>query len=90
MRELLLITAMVPFSASAQAGHDRAVAQSARVDTTAQSVPVEPRRTPTALVSSRQKDIAEAGFIFGLPIVMNYGGTARRKKGDRFKSRELG
>ena len=78
---------MVPISASAQAGQSRSLRGLIQRRSLFQW---KPRRTPTALVSSRQKDIAEAGFIFGLPIVMNYGGTARRKKGDRFESHELG
>ena len=57
MRELLLATVMVPISASAQAGQSRSLRGLIQRRSLFQW---KPRRTPTALVSSRQKDIAEA------------------------------
>src|SRR3954463_4308042 len=50
----------------------RSVAFAAITATTAKSVPVIAQTTADRPGFLKSKDIAEAGFIFGLPIVMNY------------------
>jgi hypothetical protein len=51
----------------------RSVAFAAITATTAKSVPVTAQTTADRPGFFKAKDIAEAGYIFGLPIVMNYG-----------------
>jgi hypothetical protein len=51
----------------------RSAALAAITVTTAKSVPVRAQASADRLGFFKAKDIAEAGFIYGLPIVMNYG-----------------
>src|SRR6202790_514234 len=51
----------------------RSAALAAITATTAQSVPVQAQTSADRPGFLKAKDIAEAGFIYGLPIVMNYG-----------------
>jgi hypothetical protein len=50
----------------------RSAALAAITVTTAKSVPVQAQTSTDRPGSFKAKDIAEAGFIYGLPIVMNY------------------
>src|SRR5215475_6445497 len=51
----------------------RSLALAAITATTAQSGPVRAQTSADRPGFFAAKDIAEAGFIYGLPIVMNYG-----------------
>src|ERR1700736_2918018 len=51
----------------------RSVALAAITASTAKSVPGHAQTTADRPGFFKAKDIAEAGFIYGLPIVMNYG-----------------
>jgi hypothetical protein len=51
----------------------RSAALAAITASTAKSVPVHAQTTADRQGFFKAKDIAEAGFIYGLPIVMNYG-----------------
>src|SRR6202140_498739 len=51
----------------------RSAALAAISATTAKSVPVQAQTSADRPGFLKAKDIAEAGFIYGLPIVMNYG-----------------
>src|SRR6202162_5791539 len=51
----------------------RSAALAAITASTAKSVPVHAQTSTDRPGFFKAKDIAEAGFIFGLPIVMNYG-----------------
>src|SRR5437762_12156802 len=51
----------------------RSAALAAITATTAKSIPALAQTSADRAGFLKAKDIAEAGFIFGLPIVMNYG-----------------
>ena len=51
----------------------RSAALAAITASTAKSVPVHAQTSADRPGFFKAKDIAEAGFIYGLPIVMNYG-----------------
>ena len=51
----------------------RSAALAAITATTTKSFPVRAQTTADRPGFFKAKDIAEAGYIFGLPIVMNYG-----------------
>jgi hypothetical protein len=51
----------------------RSAALAAMTATTAKSIPALAQTSPDRPGFLKAKDIAEAGFIYGLPIVMNYG-----------------